>query len=87
MDYFGYAARNHLGVRPGWFRRPELLSGTAHTTLLRIPPLRLWSLNSNIEAANRENDAVLRQTAIIVAVLALGIVIQRADDGGLELLA
>ncbi|WP_316172103.1 MULTISPECIES: hypothetical protein [unclassified Bradyrhizobium] len=86
MDYFGYAARNHLGVRPGWFRRPELLSGTAHTTLLRMPPLRLWSLQPKIEAENREKDAVLRQTAIIVAGLAIGLVVQRVD-GGLEVLA
>ncbi|WP_315705014.1 MULTISPECIES: hypothetical protein [unclassified Bradyrhizobium] len=83
MDYFGYAARSQLGVRSGWFRR---LSGTAHTTLLRTPPLRLWSLNPKIEADNRENDAVLRQTAIIVAGIALGLVIQRAEDGCLEVL-
>lgn len=62
--------------RPRWYHRAQLLSSTAHTTLLRVPPFRLWSLNKAQEQRNRVADAEQRQTAILVAGITLGLVVK-----------
>jgi hypothetical protein len=68
--------------RERWSHRTQLLSSTAHTTLLRVPPFRLWSLDPKQTLANQMRDAESRQTIILVSGVALGLVIK--TENGFE---
>lgn len=70
-----------LQRREKWFHRAPSLASTAWTTLLRSPPLRLWSIDPKLGEANQRRDGELRQMAIIKAGMKLGFVHRSTSDG------